>query len=29
MNFESPLPNDMNDLIEKWRKYSAGKGSEE
>ena len=29
MNFESPLPSDMNELIEKWRKYSAGKGFEE
>lgn len=25
MNFESPLPNDMSALIEKWRKYSIGK----
>lgn len=25
MNFESPLPSDMNNLIEKWRKYSTGK----
>ncbi|MGE0077137.1 MAG: RluA family pseudouridine synthase [Bacteroidales bacterium] len=25
MNFESPVPNDMSTLIEKWRKYSEGK----
>ncbi|HRC94802.1 MAG TPA: RNA pseudouridine synthase, partial [Tenuifilaceae bacterium] len=28
MNFESPLPNDISALIEKWKKYSTGKYSE-
>ncbi|MEO9147689.1 MAG: RluA family pseudouridine synthase [Ginsengibacter sp.] len=26
MNFESPLPEDMSAVIEKWRKYSVGSG---
>ena len=27
MKFESPLPEDMNSVIEKWRKYSASRGT--
>jgi len=25
MDFESPLPEDMNSVIEKWRRYSAAR----
>jgi 23S rRNA pseudouridine1911/1915/1917 synthase len=25
MRFESPLPDDMNAVIEKWRNYSGGR----
>ncbi|MEN6501733.1 MAG: RNA pseudouridine synthase, partial [Tenuifilaceae bacterium] len=25
MNFESPLPNDMAQLVDRWRSYTAGR----